>query len=116
MPKTEPRRVRRGEPATPRKADPKEPGRKLAMMAERLGYRYADDLSEYPIDPAAWELVPSALIRRHHAVPLGFDEKTLIVAVSDPANVIAMDDLRTTTGRRLEVLAWNLAGRAPPAA
>jgi len=103
MPKIEAKRGRRTDPEG-RKADPKENARRLRLMAERLGYRFSEDLSEYPIDPAAWELVPAALIRRHHAVPLGFDDKTLIVAMSDPANVIALDDFRTTTGRRLDVV------------
>ncbi len=104
MPKTQPRRARSEESANSQKADPKEAARQLRLTAERLGYRYAEDLSEYPIDPGAWELVPSALIRRHHVVPLGFDDKILIVAVADPANVIALDDLRTSTGRRLEII------------
>ena len=76
----------------------------LAKLAKRMGYRYVEDLAEYPIDPGAWEMVPHALIRRHRAVPLGFAEEVLIVAVSDPTNVIALDDIRTTTGRDLDVL------------
>jgi type IV pilus assembly protein PilB len=76
----------------------------LATLAKRMGYRYVDDLSEYPIEPEAWELVPHALIKRHNAVPLGFAGDLLIVAVSDPTNVIALDDIRTTTGRDLDVL------------
>jgi type IV pilus assembly protein PilB len=76
----------------------------LAKLARRMGYKFVDDLSEYPIDPSAWELVPHALIRRHRAVPLGFTGDVLTVAVADPANVIALDDIRTTTGRDLDVL------------
>src|SRR3954468_20047276 len=104
MPKIEARKGRRSDSEGSRKADPKENARRLRLMAERLGYRFSEDLSEYPIDPAAWELVPPALIRRHHSVPLGFDDKTLVIAMSDPANVIALDDFRTTTGRRLDVV------------
>ncbi len=103
MPKIEARRTRRAD-SDSRGADPKESVRRLGLIAERLGYRFSDDLSEYPIDPAAWELVPTSLIKRHHAVPLGFDDKTLIVAVSDPANIIALDDFRATTGRHLDVV------------
>jgi type IV pilus assembly protein PilB len=76
----------------------------LANIAKRMGYRYVEDLTEYPIDPGAGELVPHALIRRHRAVPLGFVEDVLIVAVADPTNVIALDDIRTTTGRDLDVI------------
>src|SRR5687768_14989531 len=76
----------------------------LAKMARRMGYRYVEDLNDYPIDPSAWELVPFSLVKRHRAVPLGFAGHVLVVAVSDPSNVIALDDIRTTTGRDLDVL------------
>src|SRR5687767_15081545 len=69
-------------------------GRDLAEAAERLGYEYVDDLSAYPIDPSARELVPHGMIRRHRAVPIGFSGQILVVAVADPANVIALDDIR----------------------
>ena len=91
----------RGPKAAP---DRDEQNRQLAKAARRLGYRFVEDLAEYPLDPNAWELVPHALIRRHQAVPLGFTNDVLIVAISDPKNVIALDDIRTTTGRDLDVL------------
>jgi type IV pilus assembly protein PilB len=84
--------------------DPEQPDRELRLLARRLGYRFVDDLADYPVDPEAWELVPHSIINRHKVVPLGFSGEVLVVAVADPANVIALDDLRTTTGRDLEVL------------
>jgi type IV pilus assembly protein PilB len=76
----------------------------LELRARRMGYRYIEELAEYPMDPAAWELVPHALIKRHRAIPLGFAGEVLIVVVADPSNVIALDDIRTTTGRDVDVL------------
>ncbi|MEX2394271.1 MAG: GspE/PulE family protein [Actinomycetota bacterium] len=76
----------------------------LELRARRMGYRYIEELGEYPMDPAAWELVPHALIKRHRAIPLGFAGEVLIVVVADPSNVIALDDIRTTTGRDIDVL------------
>ncbi len=95
--------TRSGPPRRVPKAAPDAPV-DLEKLAKRLGYQYLDDLSEYPVDPSAWGLVPHALVRRHRAVPLGFSGKALVVAVADPANVIALDDFRATTGRELDVL------------
>src|SRR5438132_21943 len=66
-----------------------------ALLARRLGYVFVRDLSEFPVDPAAFEMVPWKAIRRQKAIPLGFDGKDLIVAVADPINVIGLDDIRT---------------------
>jgi type IV pilus assembly protein PilB len=62
------------------------------------------DLIDTQIDVAAVILVPESLSRRHGALPLGFDGDRLIVAISDPTNVIALDDLRTVTGRDLRLV------------
>ncbi|MGH2759764.1 MAG: GspE/PulE family protein, partial [Actinomycetota bacterium] len=87
-------------PADSKKSDPGE----LMLLAERLGYQFVDDLTDYAIDPDAWELVPHSILRRHRAVPIGFSGDIVVVAVSDPANIIALDDIRTSTGRELEIL------------
>jgi type IV pilus assembly protein PilB len=78
--------------------------RKLAKLARRLGYTYVEDLSEYTVDPAAWDLVPASIVRRHKAIPISFRDNRLTVAMSDPSNVIALDDIRTTSGLELDVL------------
>ena len=38
------------------------------------------------------------MARRYHALPLGFDQGRLIVAMMNPNDVIAIDDLRLLTG------------------
>jgi type IV pilus assembly protein PilB len=76
----------------------------LARLARRLGHTYVEDLNEYKVDPEAWDLVPASLVRRHKAIPIAFTETTLTVVLSDPSNVIALDDLRTTSGLDLDVL------------
>src|SRR5437773_1121688 len=75
-----------------------------ALLARRLGYVFVRDLSEFPVDPSAFEIVPWKAIRRQRALPLGFDGDDLIVAVADPTNVIGLDDLRTMSGRNLKVI------------
>lgn len=67
-------------------------------LAERLGVE-SIDLAEYDIDSLAAAMIPEKLARRYGALPLAFiDENTLLVAMVDPTNVFAIDDLRMMTG------------------
>jgi type IV pilus assembly protein PilB len=67
-------------------------------VAERYGVDYVD-LNAAQIDPGVASLIDPAVLRRHHVVPVGFlDERNLVVAMSDPANVLAIDDLAMMTG------------------
>jgi len=67
-------------------------------VAERYGVDHVD-LDVANVDPSATALIDPAVLRRHRAVPIAFaDERTLIVATSDPANVLAADDLAMMTG------------------
>jgi type IV pilus assembly protein PilB len=42
--------------------------------------------------------VPGTVCRRHSAIPIGFEDGKLLVAMADPANVFALDDIRSLTG------------------
>jgi type IV pilus assembly protein PilB len=67
-------------------------------IAERYGLDHID-LSVYPTDMAAANLIPVATARRYRALPVGFvDRQTLLVAISDPTNVLAVDDIQLATG------------------
>jgi type IV pilus assembly protein PilB len=66
----------------------------VAALAAQIGLEYID-LGEVTIDPTATALVPGAVCRRHMVVPVRFEGNRLVIAMADPANVIALDDLRT---------------------
>ena len=67
-------------------------------LAERYGLDHID-LSLYPVQMGAANLVTSTAARRYHAVPIGFEgERTLVVAMADPSNVLAVDDIAIMTG------------------
>ena len=73
------------------------PDQLARSLAERFGLDYAD-LTVYTPDLGAAKLISAEAARRFSAVPIGFDEKAaLIVAMSDPANVLALDDLKLLT-------------------
>ncbi|HVW18211.1 MAG TPA: ATPase, T2SS/T4P/T4SS family [Solirubrobacteraceae bacterium] len=74
-------------------------------MAERFGLDYLD-LSQYEVDMAAANMISLAAAKRHGMVPVRFvDESTLLVAMEDPANVVALDDLALSTGMRVRAAA-----------
>src|SRR5207237_1119727 len=67
-------------------------------IAERYGLDHYD-LSVFEIDTAAAQLISASAAKRYDAVPIAFqDENTLIVVMADPANVVAVDDIRIMTG------------------
>jgi type IV pilus assembly protein PilB len=67
-------------------------------MAERYGLDHID-LTAYQVDMAAANLVSVNTARRYGALPVGFvDKETLLVAMADPTNVLAVDDLQIATG------------------
>jgi type IV pilus assembly protein PilB len=72
----------------------------VRALAEQVGLEFVD-LTEYRIDAAATALLPEALCRRYRALPIGDDDGKLLVAMPDPANVYALDDIRTITGREV---------------
>jgi type IV pilus assembly protein PilB len=67
-------------------------------IAERYGLDHID-LTAYQVDMAAANLISVNTARRYGALPVGFgDKETLLVAMSDPTNVLAVDDIQIATG------------------
>jgi type IV pilus assembly protein PilB len=66
-------------------------------VAERYGLDHID-LSAFQVDMAAANLITVNTARRYKALPVGYaDKKTLIVAMADPTNVLAVDDIQMAT-------------------
>src|SRR5690242_19386971 len=62
------------------------------------------ELLEYPVDINAVALVPAAMCRRHEVLPVFMLGDQLTLAMVDPNNVFALDDVRATTGKRVSVV------------
>ncbi|MDA0173696.1 ATPase, T2SS/T4P/T4SS family [Solirubrobacter taibaiensis] len=78
-------------------------------VAERFGLDHID-LALYRVDPDAAKLVTPAAVRRYQAVPVSFTgDRTLIVAMVDPANVLAIDDIAVMTGYEVRPAVSSLA-------
>ena len=76
----------------------------VGALAAHLGLDFVE-LADRQIDTEAASLVPEQMARRYGVLPLGFaDDGALIVAMSDPSNVLAQDDLRTVTDRDIRAV------------
>jgi type IV pilus assembly protein PilB len=72
-------------------------------IAERYGLDHLD-LGAFRVDMAAANLLSENIARRYKAVPVGFDsEEVLLLAMADPSNVLAVDDIQMMTGIRCKV-------------
>ncbi|CAN5543723.1 ATPase, T2SS/T4P/T4SS family [soil metagenome] len=73
-------------------------------LAQQLNIAYVD-LSAVVPDIPAIHLVPRTLARRHQLVPISTTDEGIVIAMADPTNVVAIDDVRATLGgRRVSVV------------
>jgi type IV pilus assembly protein PilB len=72
-------------------------GQLVAALAQQIGMKFVD-LSDFPVDGGAVASVSPTVCRRYNALPIGYEDGKLVVAMSDPANVFALDDIRSITG------------------
>jgi type IV pilus assembly protein PilB len=56
------------------------------------------DLVGYPIDPEAMARVPLPLVLRHRVIGLSMTEDEIVLGVTDPGDIVALDDVRAATG------------------
>lgn len=69
----------------------------LSVMARQIGIPYIDFAESKPA-PDAVALVPKDLASRYVLMPVHIEDGALTVAMADPQNVLALDDLRIITG------------------
>jgi type IV pilus assembly protein PilB len=73
-------------------------------VAQRFGL-YHVDLTLFQPDLAALNVIPAQMARRLGAAPIGYDDSgRLLVAMSNPSNVLALDDLKLHTGREVRAV------------
>ncbi len=72
-------------------------------IADGLGTEFVD-LAEKEIAPEILRLIPSGLARLHRALPIGISGNTLSVALVDPLDLRAAEDLRFALGKDVDVV------------
>ena len=74
-----------------------------SFLARQYGVP-AINLSEFEISPEVIQLIPPELAKRHQLIPVNRAGATLIVAMADPSNIYAIDDLKFRTGLNIDVV------------
>jgi len=69
----------------------------VSAVASSIGLRFVE-LTDYLVDGSAVARVSASVCRRHTALPVGYEDGRLVVAMADPADVVAIDDIRSLTG------------------
>ncbi|SHH30424.1 type II secretion system protein E (GspE) [Caloranaerobacter azorensis DSM 13643] len=73
----------------------------IEVLEYQLGIPHMD-LDKYFIDPEIPKIIPEKLARRHTLIPIKKDGNKLIVAMADPLNIFAIDDIKIATGLEVE--------------
>ncbi len=60
------------------------------------------NLSQFDVDPAIIKLIPNETAQKYEIIPLSRAGATLTIAMTDPTNVFAMDDIKFMTGYNVE--------------
>lgn len=91
----------------------KEKGGKLSQILIDLGFVKQEELlitlsqdlniplinlSKYNADPTVIEIIPREIARHYHILPLSKMGPTITIAVADPLNIFAIDDIKSLTG------------------
>ncbi len=100
-------------------AEQKKEGIRLGAALIKLGYVQEHDLAsflsrhygvpsinlkEFDIDPAVIQLIPEEVAQKYQLIPVNRAGTTLIVAMADPSNIFAIDDIKFMTGFNVEVV------------
>ena len=95
----------------------KEKGAKLGETLINLGFVSEEDITEclsqqfgvpsinlahFDIDPSVIKLIPPDVARKYNILPVNKTGATITIAMADPTNVFAMDDIKFMTGYNVE--------------
>ena len=72
-----------------------------ALLSKQYGVP-SINLAQFEIDPAVIKLIPAETAQKYQIVPLSRAGATLTIAMTDPTNVFAMDDIKFMTGYNVE--------------
>jgi type IV pilus assembly protein PilB len=72
-----------------------------ALLSKQYGVP-SINLAQFEVDPAIVKLIPAETAQKYQIVPLSRSGATLTIAMTDPTNVFAMDDIKFMTGYNVE--------------
>jgi len=62
------------------------------------------NLADYDVDAQVIKIIPAEIAHKYQIVPVNRAGSTLIIAMSDPSNIFAIDDIKFMTGYNVEVV------------
>ena len=62
------------------------------------------NLADYEIDPTVIKIIPPEVVQKYQLLPVNRAGATLIIAVSDPSNLFAIEDIKFMTGYNIEIV------------
>ena len=72
-----------------------------ALLSKQYGVP-SINLAQFEIDPTILKLIPADTAQKYQILPLSRSGSTLTIAMTDPTNVFAMDDIKVRTGCKVE--------------
>jgi type IV pilus assembly protein PilB len=99
--------------------DQKATGGRLGSSLTKLGFLKEEELSsflsrqygvpsinlnDFEIDDSVCKLLPVEVVQKYQAIPVSRTGATLIVAMTDPSNIFAIDDIKFMTGYNVEIV------------
>ena len=72
-----------------------------ALLSKQYGVP-SINLTQFEIDPGVIKLIPGETCHKYQIIPLSRSGATLTIAMTDPTNVFAMDDIKFMTGYNVE--------------
>lgn len=73
-----------------------------SARAAQVGLPFVE-LLDFPVDQNAVALIPASIARRYELLPLQFVGESLLIAMADPGNVVAVDDVRSVAKRQVRL-------------
>ena len=62
------------------------------------------NLSDFEVSPEVLKILPKEVVTRHQVVPINKSGSVLMIAMADPSNIYAIDDIKFITNLQVEVV------------
>jgi type IV pilus assembly protein PilB len=76
------------------------------VIAKRAGVEYLE-MQDYEIDMVAVNLITPELAKKYNALPISFKDGKLLIAMKNPGDIVAIDDIRIITGHAIRPVVIN---------
>lgn len=76
----------------------------LAAFLARQYSAPSINLEEFEVDTNVTKLLSAEVVQKYHLMPISRTGSTLIIAMSDPSNIFAIDDIKFMTGHNVEIV------------